>query len=233
MHGLAAGPVMLGHGIGMGQDRKGWDRTAPLASFHMPPREMLMPSKLDAVMFPGLSRCPGSCRQWVLGAENLAGSLSRCWWREDIPGHRGAAAHSPGPSGVQSSRQESGWFRGSALPTSLSLQCQLLPLVPARFGAWGPSGSPLPSRGCWWSCEATVLPAHRHLLLAPTLLLRHGAGSTLTDPDQHAAASVLPDQGSALHPSSPSPMLPTPTRTPNPMRHPPARPAPGASTLWL
>lgn len=105
---------------------------------------------------------------------------------------------------------------------SVSLQCQLLPPVPARVGAWGPIRSPLPSGGCWWSCEATAFPALRRLLLAPMLLLHDRAGSTLTDPEQHAAAG----RGAALHPSAPSARPPHTHPHPQPHRAPTHSPRP-------
>jgi len=121
---------------------------------------------------------------------------------------------------------QSGSFRGAeqqagvrvvqnlGMATSLiPLLCWFLPLVPARFGAWGPGQSPLPSCGCWWSCEATVFLARRRLLLAPTSLPHRGAGSTLTDPDQLRCCQT----GSALQPSAPSSRLPTPPSTPSPV----------------
>lgn len=71
----------------VGWEGTGWDRMAPLSSHRIPPREMLMPSKLDAAVSLGLSPCPGSCKQWVLGGRDPEEGLSwGCWCREDIPG---------------------------------------------------------------------------------------------------------------------------------------------------
>lgn len=191
-----------------------------------------MLSKPDAAASPGLSSCPSSCRRWVLAAKDTEGGLSWwCWCREDIPGRRGAAGYSPGPSGVQSSGQEPGWCGGSALPTSL------FPFsagsFPRRRPGWAlgdPSGALCLQVGAGGAAKP------RRLLLAPTLLLHDRAGSTLTDPEQHAAAG----RGAALHPSAPPARPPrtpqphrAPTRSPRPCSQHPAAVTPASHGSWL
>lgn len=64
---------------------------------------------------------------------------------------------------------------------------------PGAGQVWHWGTQPEPFAFAWVLVELRSHGIPSTLLLAPTSLLHHGAGNTFTNPDQHAAASVLPD----------------------------------------